>query len=233
MLIKLSLRNTHAKYSFIPLASCYSPGPANMIALFGGVKRDKRWRAFLYCVGVGVAMFILFLLIGYLVVELSHNNIQSVCWHFWGGISSRSCVKIMEGELPADGDVKASASAISFKTGLILAALYPKPLCDWPNRDGAISTLSYWRLFQIAIMVFGSGWFMACGSPSVIFCGARIKKRQIWILPCMHGLESESWALFYFRRLPLCLRVKGNDETESKRGITCFYLCLCIIMYWK
>jgi threonine/homoserine/homoserine lactone efflux protein len=155
----------------------YSPGPANMLALFAGVN-GQGWRAFLYCVGVGVAMFILFLLIGYLGGGIIPQQYQSVVGILGGIYIAYLGVKIMKASFQQT-EIKASASTISFKTGLILQLCNPKSLVaivpivtvQFPRFHIEGVQIALWSLV-LAIM--------ACGSPSVyLFAGARLKKAAV------------------------------------------------------
>ncbi|ETI57819.1 LysE family translocator [Marinomonas profundimaris] len=155
----------------------YSPGPANMLALFAGVN-GQGWRAFLYCVGVGVAMFILFLLIGYLGGGIIPQQYQSVIGILGGIYIAYLGAKIMKASFQQT-EVKADASTISFKTGLILQLCNPKSLVAIVP----IVTVQFPRFHiegvQIALwsLVLAT---MACGAPSVyLFAGARLKKAAV------------------------------------------------------
>jgi threonine/homoserine/homoserine lactone efflux protein len=152
----------------------YSPGPANMLALFAGVN-GQGWRAFLYCVGVGVAMFILFLLIGYLGGGIIPQQYQSVVGILGGIYIAYLGVKIMKASFQQT-KIKADVSTISFKTGLILQLCNPKSLVaivpivtvQFPRFHIEGVQIALWSLV-LAIM--------ACGSTSVyLFAGARLKK---------------------------------------------------------
>lgn len=152
----------------------YSPGPANMLALFAGVN-GQGWNAFLYCVGVGVAMLILFLLIGYLGGGIVPQEYQSVIGILGGIYIAYLGVKIMNASFQTN-TAQSDASAVRFKTGLILQLCNPKSLVaivpivtvQFPRFHIEGAQIALWSLVLAT---------MACGAPSVyLFAGARLKK---------------------------------------------------------
>lgn len=152
----------------------YSPGPANMLALFAGIN-GQGWRAFLYCVGVGVAMLILFLLIGYLGGEIVPQDYQSFIAILGGLYIAYLGVKILRASFQS-ATMKAKNTEVSFKTGLILQLCNPKALVaivpivtvQFPREQIADGQIAVWS-FGLAVM--------ACGAPSVyLLAGSRLKK---------------------------------------------------------
>ncbi|MBJ7554570.1 LysE family translocator [Marinomonas spartinae] len=152
----------------------YSPGPANMLALFAGIN-GQGWRAFLYCVGVGLAMLILFLLIGYLGSEIIPKEYQSVIAVVGGMYIAYLGVKILKASFQKVSST-AKETSVSFKTGLVLQLCNPKSLVAIVP----IVTVQFPRVHieggQIALWSVGLS-IMACGAPSVyLLAGARLKK---------------------------------------------------------
>lgn len=152
----------------------YSPGPANMLALLAGVN-GQGWRAFLYCVGVGLAMLILFLLIGYLGGDIIPLEYQSIIAILGGVYIAYLGVKILQASFQQSA-LKAKNTAVSFKIGLILQLCNPKALVAIVP----IVTVQFPRAQieggQIALWSLGLA-VMACGAPSTYFlAGSRLKK---------------------------------------------------------
>ena len=152
----------------------YSPGPANMLALFAGVN-GQGWRAFLYCVGVGLAMLILFLLIGYVGGEIIPKKYQSLIAILGGIYIAYLGGKILQASFQSS-TMKTKNTEVSFKTGLILQLCNPKALVAIVP----IVTVQFPRAQiengQIAVWSFGLA-VMACGAPSVyLIAGSCLKK---------------------------------------------------------
>ena len=152
----------------------YSPGPANMLALFAGVN-GQGWRAFLYCVGVGLAMLILFLLIGYLGGEIIPQEYQSLIAVLGGIYIAYLGGKILQASFQQSA-LKAKDTVVSFKTGLILQLCNPKALVaivpivtvQFPREHIAGGQIALWSL-GLSVM--------ACGAPSVyLIAGSCLKK---------------------------------------------------------
>jgi threonine/homoserine/homoserine lactone efflux protein len=172
----------------------YSPGPANALALFAGVN-GQGWRAFLYCVGVGVAMFILFLLIGYLGGDIIPMEFQSMIAILGGVYIAYLGVKILQASFQ-QAEIKADTSTISFKTGLILQLCNPKSLVaivpivtvQFPRFHIEGAQIALWSLVLAT---------MACGAPSVyLFAGARLKKAAM--NPTVMAWVNRTMALLLF-----------------------------------
>ncbi|AEF56222.1 LysE family translocator [Marinomonas posidonica] len=151
----------------------YSPGPANTLALLAGVN-GQGWRAFGYCIGVGLAMLILFLLLGYLGGEIIPEGYQSIIATLGGLYIAYLGVKIMQASFHSKTTVT-EASMIDFKTGLILQLCNPKALVaivpivtvQYPRYEISGMDIAIWSLILAA---------MACGAPSVyLFAGSQLK----------------------------------------------------------
>jgi len=155
----------------------YSPGPANMLALFAGVNGQGA-RAFLYCVGVGFAMLILFLLIGYLGGGVIPQEYQSIIGVLGGMYIAYLGVKILQASFQQTV-TRANNTTVSFKTGLILQLCNPKSLVaivpivtvQFPRFHIEGGQIALWSLMLAT---------MACGAPSVyLLAGARLKKAAL------------------------------------------------------
>lgn len=152
----------------------YSPGPANTLALFAGVN-GQGWRAFLYCVGVGLAMFIWFLVIGYLGSEMIPKGYQSVISILGGVYIAYLAVQIMQSSFQQKTNNDKN-TAVSFRMGLILQLCNPKAMVAIIP----IVTVQFPRIQiegeQIALWSLGLS-IIACGAPSVyLLAGSCLKK---------------------------------------------------------
>ncbi|MEP3349022.1 MAG: LysE family transporter [Marinomonas sp.] len=152
----------------------YSPGPANTLALLAGVN-GQGWRAFLYCVGVGFAMLIWFLVIGYLGSEIIPEGYQSIISIIGGLYIAYLAVKIMYSSFQQQSSDD-KATELSFKMGLILQLCNPKSMVAIVP----IVTIQLPRISvegeQIALWSLVIG-IMACGAPSTyLLCGSCLKK---------------------------------------------------------
>ena len=151
----------------------YSPGPANMLALLAGVNNQGR-HAFLFCVGVGVAMLILFLSIGYLgtgVIPVEYQMLVAILGAFY---ISYLGFKIMKSSF-ASQSLKANNTPLFFKTGFILQICNPKALIaiipivsiQFPRASIEGSQIAFWSLILA---------LMACGAPSLyLLAGHKLK----------------------------------------------------------
>ncbi|MGY0580292.1 MAG: LysE family translocator [Paraglaciecola chathamensis] len=151
----------------------YTPGPVNMLALFAGVN-GQGWRAAQFSLGVGTAMFILFLVFSYLGSEIVPAGYRSIIAVLGGIYIGYLGVKIMIASYkPMLSHTK--DAMLDFKTGLVLQLCNPKSLVviipivtvQFPRAhiDGAM--LAFWSLL-LAVM--------AGGAPCVyLLAGAQLK----------------------------------------------------------
>jgi len=152
----------------------YSPGPANTLALFAGVS-GQGWKAFPYCVGVGLAMLLYFLLIGYLGSYVTLQDYQAVISVLGGLYIAYLSVKIMRSSFEK-GEQKAKVIDVNFKMGLILQLCNPKALVailpivtvQFPREGIEGVSIILWSLLLS---------FLACGAPGLyLLIGSRLKK---------------------------------------------------------
>jgi threonine/homoserine/homoserine lactone efflux protein len=155
----------------------YSPGPANMLALFAGVN-NQGWRAFSYCVGVGTAMFILFLIIGYLGSEIIPPSYQRGIAIVGGLYIAYLGIKILKASFNVSA-IKTKSTDLNFKTGLILQLCNPKslvviiPVTTVQFAQAGIEG-GYMAIWCLLLAV------MACGAPSLyLLMGARLKNAAL------------------------------------------------------
>ena len=155
----------------------YSPGPANILALFSGINGQGK-RAFPYCIGVGLAMFILFLLISYLGSGIIPAEFEWVVAMSGGIYIAYLGVKIMLSSVrQKTEDVK--ETEVSLKMGLILQLFNPKALVaivpivavQFPRAGIQESQMALWSFILSVI---------ACGAPSVyLIAGNYFKKLAV------------------------------------------------------
>ena len=152
----------------------YSPGPVNMLALFAGVNNQGR-QALLFCLGVGVAMLILFLIIGYLGSQIVAKEYQFLIAILGAIYISYLGFKIMRASFNAQSHT-ASPSLLHFKSGLALQLFNPKALIaiipivsiQFPRAAIEGNQIALWSLILAC---------MACGAPSVyLLAGHKLKR---------------------------------------------------------
>lgn len=152
----------------------YSPGPANMLALFAGVNNQGR-NAFLFCVGVGIAMLILFLVIGYLGSSLISAEYQMMVAIIGAIYISYLGVKIMQSSFNPKA-MQTNNTQLFFKTGFVLQICNPKALIaiipivsiQFPRAAIEGNQIALWSLILA---------MMACGAPSLyLFAGHKLKR---------------------------------------------------------
>ncbi len=157
----------------------YTPGPVNLLSLGCGLNGQAS-RGLMFCVGVGLAMLLLFLLFGYtgawlLVPEyqrvISVLGSMYILWLAWK--IGRSVLQGGEAQVDQSGHPQ-TERALSFRAGLIMQLCNPKaPLAVLP-----ISTVQF-----PAAGIEGAGIFfwslllgvLAFGAPaSYMLMGARM-----------------------------------------------------------
>ncbi len=151
----------------------YTPGPVNFLALFAGVNHQG-WRAFRFCLGVGLAMFIMFLILGYLGSEIVSPTIQRFIALTGGAYIAYLALKILYASrhfsLKQQGP-----SILDFKMGFILQACNPKALVvivpitgvQFPQANITDDAIIIW-----SVILAG----MACGAPSLyLLIGSKLK----------------------------------------------------------
>ncbi len=139
----------------------YSPGPANMLALFAGVNNQGR-HAFLFCMGVGVAMLVLFLLVGYLGSHIIPPQYQAGIAILGALYISYLGFKIMRASFNQNAQ-QSSPSQLYFKTGFVLQICNPKALIaiipivsiQFPRASIEGSQIAFWSLL-LALMAWGA-----------------------------------------------------------------------------
>lgn len=138
----------------------YSPGPANTIALLAGVN-GQGWRVLFYCLGVGVAMLIWFLVIGYLGSEVIPAGYQSVISILGGVYIAYLAWEIMRSSFQKANSTE--STEVSFKTGLILQLCNPKSMVaivpivsiQFPRMQIEGGQIALWSI-GLSLMAFGA-----------------------------------------------------------------------------
>ncbi|BFM49972.1 LysE family transporter [Marinomonas sp. THO17] len=163
----------------------YTPGPVNFIALFAGVN-NQGWQAFRFCLGVGLAMFFLFLTLGYLGSELVTPTIQKIIAVSGGLYIAYLALKILYASRHFNLEAQ-DANRLNFKMGFVLQACNPKALVVivpittvlFPQANITGNAILIWS------MILAS---MACGASSLyLLIGSKMKsvatapKRMNWI----------------------------------------------------
>lgn len=151
----------------------YSPGPVNMLALFAGVNNQGRQTVY-FCFGVGLAMLILFLLMGYLGSQIIADEYQTLVAIIGATYISYLGFKIMMSSFRVNA-VDSNNTLLRFKTGFVLQLFNPKALIaivpivsiQFPRAAIEGNQIALWSLILAT---------MACGAPSVyLFAGHKLK----------------------------------------------------------
>lgn len=152
----------------------YTPGPVNMVSMFAGIS-GQGWRAFQFCMGVGVAMGFLFALLGYLGSSIVTPSIQGGAALIGGLYIGYLALKILKSSF-ATSSLQHSEADMSFMTGLVMQLTNPKAMVvilpvvtvQYPNAH--IEGLS------VLLMAMALGT-MACGAPSAyLAAGSQLKQ---------------------------------------------------------
>ncbi|MEJ6496613.1 LysE family translocator [Pseudoalteromonas lipolytica] len=138
----------------------YTPGPINLLGLSSGLNKQTRSHLGFF-IGVGSAMFILFVLLGYL-------GLQVINPQFLPYVSLIGCAyilyiawKVAKANVQVS-DTSADAS-LSFFDGLFMQLLNPKALVatlpiatiQFPSADITGAAIVFWS-FILAILAFGA-----------------------------------------------------------------------------
>jgi len=137
----------------------YTPGPVNLLSLNTGLNADTRLK---FCIGVGSAMLLLFLLFGYTGAWLVSPEYQML-------ISVAGCIYIAYLAVKiARANVKVSArsqpeATLTFRSGLLMQILNPKaPIAilpittvQFPAAEISGMAILFWSLV-LATMAFGA-----------------------------------------------------------------------------
>ncbi|MCV2401856.1 LysE family transporter [Marinomonas sp. C2222] len=151
----------------------YTPGPVNLIALMAGV-HSRSWRILFYSLGVGCAMFLLFLTIGYLGSEVIPERFQRGIAIIGGAYIAYLGVKILIASFqPATH--KLVQQDLGFKVGLILQLCNPKSLVVIIPVTGVLFPKAGIVGEQIALWSLLLG-LLAFGAPSVYLLAGRSLK---------------------------------------------------------
>ncbi|MFD1383263.1 LysE family translocator [Rhodanobacter aciditrophus] len=167
------------------LSIMYTPGPVNLLTLLAGVKGEG-WRTLQFCLGVGVAMCLLFLLIGYLGEAIVSPHLQRVVGLLGGLYLLYLAVKILRSR-PSPKVNQEEGSKLTFLSGLIMQLSNPKALIvilpvvtiQFPNAHIVGPSIALWSILLSSL---------AAGAPTTYWLlGSRFKtaalsgNRILWI----------------------------------------------------
>jgi threonine/homoserine/homoserine lactone efflux protein len=147
----------------------YTPGPVNGLALMTGMTERLR-SALLFCVGVGAAMALLFLVVGALGGQVIHPWMQQGI----GLVGGVYIAYLAFGLFKASGETKAAKVQLGFKTGFIMQITNPKSMIAVLPIVGVLFPkvgLAGWQVVApsliLGVMAFGAplvylmaGWWM-------------------------------------------------------------------------
>jgi threonine/homoserine/homoserine lactone efflux protein len=159
----------------------YTPGPVNGLALMTGMTAKRR-SALLFCVGVGAAMALLFLVVGALGGQVIPPWMQQGI----GLVGGVYIAYLAFGLFKASGETKAAKVQLGFKTGFIMQITNPKSMIAVLPIVGVLFPkvgLAGWQVVAPSLIL----GVMACGAPLVYllagwWMGKRIRPSVlVWI----------------------------------------------------
>lgn len=108
------------------LATMYSPGPVNMLALFSGITHYG-WRILRFCAGVGVAMALLFLVTGYVGRSVMTPTLQGIAALLGSAYIAYLALKIFRASFQATM-TQPSQRNLTFVSGFLMQLTNPKAM---------------------------------------------------------------------------------------------------------
>ena len=138
----------------------YTPGPINLLGLSSGLNKQTRSHLGFF-IGVGSAMFILIVLLGYLGLQVINPQFLPYVSLIGCGYILYIAWKVAKAKVQVD-DASADAS-LSFFDGLFMQLLNPKALVatlpiatiQFPSADITCSAIVFWSII-LAILAFGA-----------------------------------------------------------------------------
>jgi threonine/homoserine/homoserine lactone efflux protein len=138
----------------------YTPGPINLLGLSSGLNKQTRSHLGFF-IGVGSAMFILFVLLGYLGLQVINPQFLPYVSLIGCGYILYIAWKVAKAKVQVN-DTSADAS-LSFFDGLFMQLLNPKALVatlpiatiQFPGADITGAAIVFWSLI-LAILAFGA-----------------------------------------------------------------------------
>lgn len=138
----------------------YTPGPINLLGLSCGLNKQTRSHLGFF-IGVGSAMFILFVLLGYLGLQVINPQFLPYVSLIGCGYILYIAWKVAKAKVQVN-DASADAS-LSFFDGLFMQLLNPKALVatlpiatiQFPSADITGAAIVFWSLI-LAILAFGA-----------------------------------------------------------------------------
>ena len=138
----------------------YTPGPINLLGLSSGLNKQTRSHLGFF-IGVGSAMFILFVLLGYLGLQMINPQFLPYVSLIGCGYILYIAWKVAKAKVQVS-DTSADAS-LSFFDGLFMQLLNPKALVatlpiatiQFPSADITGAAIVFWSLI-LAILAFGA-----------------------------------------------------------------------------
>ena len=138
----------------------YTPGPINLLGLSSGLNKQTRSHLGFF-IGVGSAMFILFVLLGYLGLQVINPQFLPYVSLIGCGYILYIAWKVAKAKVQVS-DTSADAS-LSFFDGLFMQLLNPKALVatlpiatiQFPSADITGAAIVFWS-FILAFLAFGA-----------------------------------------------------------------------------
>lgn len=144
----------------------YTPGPCNLISLNAGLQQQNKNSAasFTFCMGIGSAMFILFIVLGYTgawLITPEYQLLIGVCGAVY--IAYLGYNIFLMGWRQNTSSGAANSSVLSFKTGVLMQLVNPKAFVailpivtvQFPAADITGAEILIWSIL-LSLLAFGA-----------------------------------------------------------------------------
>lgn len=153
----------------------YTPGPVNLLSLNAGLNGQAR-QTLPFCIGVGLAMFLLFLLFGYSGALLP-SELQAVIGLIGGAYILWLAFKIGQAALQpatpvATGETQEEKGTLSFRSGLVMqlcnpkapVAILPIVTVQFPAAGISGASIALWSVLLGSLALGAPGSYLLLGS---------------------------------------------------------------------
>ena len=157
------------------LGIMYTPGPVNLLSLNAGLNGQSHthWR---FCLGVGCAMFSLFLILGYTGAWIVTPALQLIISCVGAVYITYLAYKVARASVIVSDQTQQPSATLSFRSGLLMQLLNPKSLIvilpivtvQFPAAGITGSAILFWTLL-LGVLAFGA-------PGSYLLMGARLGK---------------------------------------------------------
>lgn len=144
------------------LGIMYTPGPVNLLSLNAGLngQHHTHWR---FCLGVGCAMFSMFLILGYTGAWMVTPKSQLIISGLGTVYIAYLAFKVARSSVHVDAYTQTPQATLSFQAGLMMQLLNPKSLIvivpivtvQFPAEGVTGSLIFLWTLL-LGVLAFGA-----------------------------------------------------------------------------